>query len=135
MIALVAGYTIRTLDEVPDAFGGRYLGMIRFLTGPLEAEQVAITHRHMPPKSGGKGGYGHRHKTQEEIYFVVSGRLQFKLDEEVLEVNGGSAVRVAPEVVRSVWNEGPADAQLLIFSLRVADVREDAEMIENFWPE
>lgn len=135
MIALVAGYTIRTLDEVPDAFGGRYLGMIRFLTGPLEAEQVAITHRHMPPKSGGKGGYGHRHKTQEEIYFVVSGRLQFKLDEEVLEVNGGSAVRVAPEVVRSVWNEGPDDAQLLIFSLRVADVREDAEMIENFWPE
>jgi quercetin dioxygenase-like cupin family protein len=66
---------------------------------------------------------------------VVSGRLQFKLDEEVLDVDGGSAVRVAPEVVRSVWNEGPGDAQLLIFSLRVADVREDAEMVENFWPE
>jgi mannose-6-phosphate isomerase-like protein (cupin superfamily) len=131
----VAGYTIRTLDEVPDVFEGRYPGMMRFLTGPLDAEQVAITHRHMPPKSGGKGGYGHRHKTQEEIYFVVSGRLQFKLDDEVVDVDGGSAVRVAPEVVRSVWNNGPDDAQLLIFSLQVADVREDAELIEGFWPE
>ena len=116
----MAGYTIRTLDEVPDAFGGQYPGMMRFLTGPLEAEQVAITHRH---------------KTQEEIYFVVSGRLQFKLDEEILDIDGGSAVRVAPEVVRSVWNEGPHDAQLLIFSLRIANVDEDAEIVENFWPE
>ena len=66
---------------------------------------------------------------------MVSGRLQFKLDEEVLDVEGGSAVRVAPEVVRSVWNEGPDDAQVLIFSLRVADVREDAEIVENFWPD
>jgi mannose-6-phosphate isomerase-like protein (cupin superfamily) len=131
----MAGYTIRTLDEVPDEFEGRYPGRMRFLTGPLDAEQVAITHRHMPPKSGGKGGYGHRHRTQEEIYFVVSGRLQFKLDDEIVEVDGGSAVRVAPEVVRSVWNDGPDDAQLLIFSLRVADVREDAEIIQGFWPE
>jgi mannose-6-phosphate isomerase-like protein (cupin superfamily) len=66
---------------------------------------------------------------------VVSGRLQFKLDEEILDVEGGSAVRVAPEVVRSVWNEGPHDAQLLILSLRVENVDEDAEIVENFWPE
>jgi hypothetical protein len=52
-----------------------------------------------------------------------------------VEVDGGSAVRVAPEVVRSVWNDGPDDAQLLIFSLRVADIREDAELIQGFWPE
>jgi mannose-6-phosphate isomerase-like protein (cupin superfamily) len=131
----VGDYTIRRLDEVPDAFGGQYPGMMRFLTGPLDARQVAITHRHMPSQSGGKGGYGHRHKTQEEIYFVVSGRLQFKLDDEIVEVDGGSAVRVAPDVVRSVWNDGPDDAQLLIFSLRIEDVSQDAEIIEDFWPE
>lgn len=128
------GYTIRRLDEVPDVFGGQYPGTMRFLTGPLDAEQVAVTHRDMPPGSGGKGGYGHRHKTQEEIYFVVSGRLQFKLDDEIVDVDGGSAVRVAPEVVRSVWNEGPDDAQLLIFSLHMDNARDDAEMVEDFWP-
>ena len=128
------GYTIRRLDEVPDVFGGQYPCTMRFLTGPLDAEQVAVTHRDMPPGSGGKGGYGHRHKTQEEIYFVVSGRLQFKLDDEIVDVEGGCAVRVAPEVVRSVWNEGPDDAQLLIFSLRMDNARDDAEMVEDFWP-
>jgi mannose-6-phosphate isomerase-like protein (cupin superfamily) len=128
------GYTIRRLAEVSDAFDGKYPGTMRFLTGPLETEQVAVTHRDMPPGSGGKGGYGHRHKTQEEIYFVVSGRLQFKLDDEIIDVDGGSAVRVAPQVVRSVWNEGPADAELLILSVRMDNARDDAELVEDFWP-
>jgi quercetin dioxygenase-like cupin family protein len=131
----VSGYTIKRLDEVPDIFGGKYPGAMRSLTAPIESEQVAITHRHMPPKSGGKGSYGHRHKTQEEIYFVLSGTLQFKLEDEVHEVEGGSVVRVAPQVVRSVWNDGPADAELVICSVRVDDVREDVELVEDFWPE
>ena len=78
----MSAYTIRSLDDVDDIFGGKYPGEMRFLTDSLGAEQVAFTHRRMPAKSGGKGGYGHRHRTQEEIYFVVSGTLQFKLDDE-----------------------------------------------------
>jgi mannose-6-phosphate isomerase-like protein (cupin superfamily) len=130
----VSGYTVKQLDEVPDVFGGKYPGVMRMLSDPLETEQVAITHRQMTPGSGGKGGYGHRHKTQEEIYFVVSGTLEFKLDDEVLALPGGSAVRVAPGVVRSVWNEGPEDAELIIVSIRSEDARADAEIIEDFWP-
>jgi len=128
-------YTIVRLEEIPDAFGGKYPGEMRFLGGPLSVEQVTITHRTMPPKSGGKGGYGHRHKTQEELYYVISGTLQFKLDDEVMDLHGGTAVRVAPEVVRSVWNDGPDNAELMICSARIDDVRADAEMIEDFWPE
>ena len=130
----MAGYTIKRLEEVPDLFEGKYPGVMRMLSDPLETVQVAITHRQMTPGSGGKGGYGHRHKTQEEIYFVVSGKLEFKLDDEVIELEGGTAIRVAPEVVRSIWNEGPGDAELIIVSTRVANVHEDAEMIEDFWP-
>jgi mannose-6-phosphate isomerase-like protein (cupin superfamily) len=130
----MSDFTIKRLSEVDDVFGGRYRGVMRMLSGPLETEQVAITHREMPPGSGGKGGYGHRHKTQEEIYFVISGTLEFKLDDEVLEVEGGTAVRVPPHVVRSVWNEGPGDAELLIISTRIENVDADAEMIEDFWP-
>jgi mannose-6-phosphate isomerase-like protein (cupin superfamily) len=130
----MSDYTIKRLSDVDDVFGGKYPGVMRMLSGPLETEQVAITHRQMPPGSGGKGGYGHRHKTQEEIYFVISGTLEFKLDDEVLEVEGGTAVRVPPQVVRSVWNEGPDDAELLIVSTRIKDVDADAEMIEDYWP-
>jgi mannose-6-phosphate isomerase-like protein (cupin superfamily) len=129
----MSDYTVRRLDDVPDAFGGQYPGAMRFLTEHLDAEQIAFTHRYMPPKSGGKGGYGHRHKTQEEIYFVVSGTLQFKLEDEVVDVERGGAVRVAPGVTRSVWNDGPEDAEMVICSVRLDDPRADGEFVEGFW--
>jgi mannose-6-phosphate isomerase-like protein (cupin superfamily) len=131
----MSDYTIRKLEEVPDAFGGQYPGAMRFMTGDLGAQQVAFTHRVMPAKTGGKGAYGHHHKTQEEIYYVVSGKLQFKLGDDVVDVDGGTAVRVAPETVRSVWNEGPDTAELIIISMRIDDPRGDAAIVEDFWPE
>jgi mannose-6-phosphate isomerase-like protein (cupin superfamily) len=130
----VSNYTIRQLEDVPDVLGD-YPGEMRFLTGALGNEQVALTHRRMPAGTGGKGSYGHRHKTQEEIYFVVSGTLQFKLEDEIVDCGPGTAVRVAPEVVRSVWNEGPEDAHLVIVSTKIENVRDDAETVEDFWPE
>jgi mannose-6-phosphate isomerase-like protein (cupin superfamily) len=131
----VTGYTIRRLEEVPDAFGGEYPGSMRFLSEPLGTEQVAFTHRVMPAKTGGKGSYGHRHRTQEEIYFVIRGTLQFKLEDEIEEVVGGTSVRVAPDVVRSIWNDGPDEAELLICSVRLEDPRADGEIVQDFWPE
>ena len=64
----------------------------------------------MPPQTGGKGSYGHRHKTQEEIYFVASGTLQFKLEDEIIYVARATWCAWLPDTVRSVWNEGPDDA-------------------------
>jgi mannose-6-phosphate isomerase-like protein (cupin superfamily) len=130
----VSGYKIRSLDDVRDVLGD-YPGEMRFFGKPLGAEQVTFTHRRMPQHTGGKGSYGHRHKTQEEIYFILSGKLQFKLDDEVIEAGRGTAIRVAPEVVRSVWNAEPEDAELVIVSTCIEDVRGDAEMIPDFWPE
>jgi mannose-6-phosphate isomerase-like protein (cupin superfamily) len=130
----MSDYTIRRLADVPDAFGGRYPGEMRYLTGELGNKQVAVTHRRMPPQSGGKGGYGHRHRTQEEVYFVISGRLQFKLGDELVDVEGPAAVRVAPDTVRSIWNDSEADAELLIVSVRLEDPRADGEIVEGFWP-
>jgi mannose-6-phosphate isomerase-like protein (cupin superfamily) len=130
----MSGYTISNLDDVPDAFGDSYPGEMRFFTEPLGTEQVAFTYRRMPQYTGGKGNYGHRHRTQEEIYYVISGRLQFKLDDEVVDVGPGTAVRVAPEVARSVWNDEPADAELIIFSVKLDDQSGEVETVADFWP-
>ena len=131
---MTAPYTLCRVDDVPDVFGGRYPGELKMLAEPLGAEQVAFTYRRMPQGSGGKGSYGHRHRTQEELYFVVSGELQFKLEDEVIDVPAGTAVRVAPGTVRSVWNELAGDAELLIVSTRIDDVRADVDLVEDFWP-
>jgi mannose-6-phosphate isomerase-like protein (cupin superfamily) len=131
----MADYAIRRLDEIPDVLGD-YPGEMRMsAASDLGSEQVSFTWRRMPARTGGKGSYGHRHKTQEEVYFVASGRVQFKLDEEVLDLGPGTLVRVAPHVARSVWNDGPDDAVLIMCSMKSDDPRADIETVENFWPE
>jgi mannose-6-phosphate isomerase-like protein (cupin superfamily) len=126
-------WTIKSADEVSDVLGD-YPGEMRMLTYDIGAEQAALTYRRMPPQTGGKGSYGHSHREQEEIYFVISGTLQFKLGDEVIDVGPKTVVRVAPSVVRSVWNEGPEDVELVIAAAQVPDPRADAEMHEGFWP-
>ena len=111
----MADYTIKRLEEVDDVLGD-YPGEMRMMTTALEAEQVAFTFRRMPQHTGGKGSYGHRHKTQEEIYFVLSGKLQFKLGDDVFDLEQGTVVCVAPETWRSVWDDEPEEAELIIVS-------------------
>ncbi len=131
----MADYKVTTLDEIPDV-SGDYPGEMRMsAAGDLGNEQVAFMWRRMPPETGGKGSYGHRHKTDEEIYLVLDGTVQFKLEDELLDLGPGSVVRCAPEVVRSVWNEGPDDVVMLIVGRRSDDPRDDVETVDGFWPE
>jgi mannose-6-phosphate isomerase-like protein (cupin superfamily) len=129
----MSDYTIVTATDVPDVLGD-YPGEMRMFTALLGAEQVAFTHRRMPAQTGGKGSYGHAHRTQEEIYFVISGTLQFKLGDDVVDVGPQTAVRVAPATVRSVWNEGPDDVELVICSVRLEDQKSEHELHDGFWP-
>ena len=129
----MSGYTIAAAGDVSDVLGD-YPGEMRMFTESIGAEQVAFTYRRMPAQTGGKGSYGHAHRTQEEVYFVISGTLQFKLGDEVVDIGPQTAVRVAPETVRSVWNEGPQDVELVICSVRLADQQDEHELHEDFWP-
>jgi mannose-6-phosphate isomerase-like protein (cupin superfamily) len=130
----MANYTLKPLEEIPDVLGD-YPGEMRMGSFGLDCEQVAFTWRRMPPGTGGKGSYGHRHKTQEEVYFVASGTLVFKLEDEVMDVPAGTVVRVGPEVARSVWNEGPDDAVLIMVSKKIDDPGADIEKVDAFWPD
>src|SRR5687768_12704771 len=132
----MSGYSIVTRDDAPD-FMAQYpgYGEMRFFTDPVEAEQVAFTWRSMPAGTGGKGSYGHRHKTQEEIYFVISGKLLFKLGDEVVEVGPHTAVRIAADTLRSVHNDGPEEVEMVIVSVKSDDHEGDVETKPDFWPD
>ncbi len=130
----MSGYTVVSLQDAPDVLGD-YPGEMRFLTGALEAEQAALTYRRMPPGTGGRGSYGHRHRTQEELYLVLEGTLTFKVGDDVFEAGPGTAVRVAPETLRSVHNDGDQDVILVITSTKAADYEGEVEMEDGFWPE
>ena len=128
------GYTVTRLEEAEDVLGD-YPGEMRMLAGPLGSEQVAFTYRRMPQHTGGKGSYGHRHRTQEELIFVISGKLQCKFGDEIVELGRHQAVRIPPGTVRGVWNDEPEDAEIVIVSKRVDDPSGDAETVDGFWPE
>ena len=129
------GYTIIKLDDVENAFEKHdWPGEMRFLTGALDSEQVAITYRKMPKNSGGKGSYGHFHHTQEEIVFLIKGELEVKVGDEVKMLYANEAIRIAPETVRSLWNAKDEPAELLILSTKLAEGRGDDEKVPDFWP-
>jgi len=132
----MGGYRIVKREEAPD-FMEQYpgFGEMRSFTEPAEAEQVAFTWRSMPPETGGRGSYGHRHHNQEEIYFVISGTVLFKLGDDVVEVGPHTVVRVSPEVYRSIHNDGPGPAELVICSRRAAAGEAEVETTPDFWPD
>jgi mannose-6-phosphate isomerase-like protein (cupin superfamily) len=132
----MADYRVASREEAID-FMEQYpgFGEMRSFTDALGAEEVAFTWRLMPPDTGGKGSYGHRHKDQEEIYFVVRGNVQFKLGDDVVEVGPRSAVRVSTDVFRSVHNDGPDEAELIVCSKKAQADEADGEQTDtDFWP-
>ena len=108
-------------------------GEMRSYADALGAEQVAFSWRLMPPKTGGRGSYGHRHPGQEEVYFVISGALTFKVGDDVFEAGPQTAVRMTGEEFYSAHNDSDADAELLILSTRDPDAKTEKQ--DDFWPQ
>jgi uncharacterized cupin superfamily protein len=132
----MSDYTVVQRDEALD-FMAEYPGYGQMLsyTGALGAEDVAMTWRRMPPGTGGKGSYGHRHASQEEIYLVLAGEVTFKVGDDVFTAGPNTAVRVATDAYRSVHNDGEVDADLVICSVRRDDAMAETDTQEGFWPE
>src|SRR2546423_12813363 len=107
----MADYTIIKREDADDVLGD-YPGEMRMLTGPLGAEQVALTWRRMPQHTGGKGRHGHRHRNQEELYLVLEGELQFKLGDDVIDGPAGCAGRGPASCRRPVVDHKPHGAEL-----------------------
>ena len=107
-------------------------GEMRWYSDALGCEQVSFSWRKMPADTGGRGSYGHRHPGHEEMYFVFSGIVTFKLGDDVFEAGPQTAVRVAGDTFRSLHNDKDTEAQLLIFSTRLDEP--PFEKQDDFWP-
>jgi mannose-6-phosphate isomerase-like protein (cupin superfamily) len=118
----------QALDFMADYPGS---GEQRWYSDALCTEQVSFSWRRMPPDTGGRGSYGHRHPGQEEVYFVISGVVTFKIDDDVFEAGPQTAVRVGGNAFRSVHNDTDDEAELLIFSPRLDEP--PTEKQDDFW--
>src|SRR3954464_5029822 len=125
-------YSIIKAGEAEDAYADSDVpGELRSLTEVLGGEQLALTLMRIPPHSDFEQGSGHRHEEIEEIYLVTRGTLTMRFGEEVETVGAGSAVRVAPQTVRSPRNEGDEPVEMWAIS-RQSD-SDGGEKVDDFW--
>jgi mannose-6-phosphate isomerase-like protein (cupin superfamily) len=129
----IDGHAIATREQALD-FMAEYpgYGEQRWYSDALATEQVSFSWRRMPPRTGGRGSYGHRHPGQEEVYFVISGTVTVKVGDHVVEAGPQTAVRMTGEEFYSVHNDASEEAELLIFSTRLPEP--PIEKREGFWP-
>ena len=126
------GYTVAKREDAVD-WMAQYpgYGEMRWYSDALGTEQVSFSWRTMPPGTGGRGSYGHRHPGQEEVYFVISGTVTFKVGDDVFEADPQTAVRMTGDAHYSIHNDTDAEAQLLLFSTRDPGAITDRQ--DNFW--
>lgn len=78
----------------------------QFLRSELGLSGIEVSLNSLAP---GKGiPFLHAHRQNEELYLFLSGSGQMLLDDDVVEVSAGTAVRVAPPVLRTWRNTGDA---------------------------
>lgn len=123
-------YTKVNVSEVKDLapdFGMSDMGQARFARQTLGAENVGLAHYQM--NSGRRVGFGHRHDSQEEIYFVLSGSGRFKVDDEIFPVAANDLVYVPPGAMRE-WEAGDDGLELMAFGQHRDD---DTDMQPGWW--
>ena len=128
-------YTVVKVSDVPDqapnfgARSGEY--EIRFLRNDLGCEHCGVSYARYGP--AWKRTTGHRHKRQEEIYVLVSGRAQCKVGDDIVDLEPWTAIRVPPETTRLLRAVGDEDAVFVLVGAPNTGPG-DGENVENFWP-
>ena len=126
------GYEKINIDELDDqaAPHGLTSQESRFPRRELGAERIGLAYYKVNP--GARLEFGHRHRSMEEVYLVLSGAGTFRVDEETFEVAAHDAVRVEPQSWRG-WEAGPDGMELLAFGEHVEGDGE-SEMDMAWWP-
>ena len=92
------GYSVGTVGNI-GGFEGK-----AFVKDVLGLTSMEVSFGTLP--EGAAVPFFHKHKQNEEVYIVLSGKGVFTLDGEDIDVEAGSIVRVAPEVSRCNKNTG-----------------------------
>lgn len=68
---------------------------------PLRCEHLAFSIGRLAP---GQSVEHHRHKEAEEVYLLLRGKSQIRIDDEVIDARPLEAFRIPAEQYRSVYN-------------------------------
>jgi mannose-6-phosphate isomerase-like protein (cupin superfamily) len=129
-------FTLKNLKRDLEDLGARFDGApdleFRAATEALELERCGLSYQRVPP--GYRFPYGHTHREQEEVYVVVGGSGRMKLDDEIVELGDGDAVRVAPGTWRG-YEAGPQGLEIIVIAAPKlgGSPRDDVEGRRDWW--
>ena len=126
---------VHLTEDVPDIAGANGIEGLaaHFASEPLELQRTGISYQRIEP--GKRQPWGHRHRTQEEIYVIVGGSGVAKVGDEEIELGRLDALRVEAEVARN-FEAGPDGLELIAFGApRSPDenAASDSEMLPGWW--
>ncbi len=117
------GHSFGSLDEIGEGYGFR---KVRRALGVTAFGVNAIVY---PP---GYEGFHHFHDTQDELYFVHSGRARFEVNGETRELEAGGLCHVESTTPRKVSNASDTDdLVLLVVGGKGGYVERDGHMVDE----
>jgi mannose-6-phosphate isomerase-like protein (cupin superfamily) len=129
----MAGFTKVNLkedvdDQAPN-FGLSPSLEMRMARVPLDMQNSGMSYQRIAPNF--RMPFGHKHKTQEEVYVVLSGSLRMKIEDDVHDLKQWDAVRVDKDTMRS-FEGGPEGAEMLAIGAPSTGPG-DGDMVQGWW--
>lgn len=59
----------------------------------------------------------HYHEDMEEVFVILTGRVEMTVDQEVIELHAGDAIQIAPGEVHRMQNVTDADLEYLVVGI------------------
>lgn len=88
----------------------------KFLKDELGLTSMEISINKFSP--GESMPFSHKHKENEELYLFLQGRGEFCVDGEWFDVQEGSAIRVAPDAIRTWKNSSSEDLIFIVIQAK-----------------
>jgi mannose-6-phosphate isomerase-like protein (cupin superfamily) len=128
----MTNYTKLNIEEVEDSapkFGLAPDLEARFGRRALGSKVVGVSRERLAPNF--RVPFGHTHRDQEEVYFILRGNGRIKIEDEILDLREGDLVRLAPGVWRCT-EAGPDGLEILAVGAPIAE-ENDAEIEQGWW--
>lgn len=85
--------------------------------------------------------FGHKHKVNEELYIFTGGTGQIQIDGDIIDVQEGSCVRVAPGGDRTWRNNGTENLYYVVIQAKENSLTQDTfddgipSEVQPVWPD
>ncbi|MBX9689059.1 MAG: cupin domain-containing protein [Candidatus Obscuribacterales bacterium] len=94
-----------------------------FIKDHLDLNSMQVSLNRLP--AGIAVPFTHKHKANEELYIFIGGKGQIQIDGEIIDVQEGSCIRVAPDGDRSWRNNSESDLYYIVIQGREHSLKGD----------